>query len=107
MKIVDYRKGLLKRLKNPQYAAKLLRFSFEESCNDGNWEAFGLVLQDVIEAQGNKRAFAKKAHMSRPHLYRMFKKGANPTLKTLLPLLSSLGIKLTLSFGAEKQKKAA
>ena len=107
MKTVDYRQDLLKRLKSPQYAAKLLRYSFEESCSDGNWEAFGLVLQDVIDAQGNKRAFAKKAHVSRAHLYRMFKKGANPTLKTLLPLLFSLGIKLTLSFEAEKQKKAA
>ena len=107
MKTIDYKKGLLKRLKNSQYAAKLLKYSFEESCVDGNWEAFGLVLQDVIEAQGNKRAFAKKANMSRPHLYRMFKKGANPTLRTLLPLFSSLGLKLTLSFEDTGEKKAA
>jgi len=107
MKTADYREGLLKRLRDAQYAAKLLRYSFEESCQDGNFEAFGLVLQDVIEAQGNKRAFAKKARISRPHLYRMFKKGSNPTLKTLIPLLASLGIKLTLFFDPEKQKKAS
>ena len=107
MKTIDYQESLLKRLKNPQYAAKLLKYSFEESCGDGNWEAFGLVLQDVIAARGNTRAFAKKARVSRAHLYRIFRKGANPTLKTLLPILDSLGLKLTLSPETEKKKKAA
>ena len=107
MKTVDYREGLLKRLTNPRYASQLLKYSFEESCRDGNWEAFGLVLQDVIEALGNKRAFAKKIGISRPHLYRMFGKDANPTLKTLLPILNTLGLKLIISSENEERKKAA
>ncbi len=107
MKTVDYRESLLKRLKNPGYAAKLLKFSFEESCSDGNWEAFGLVLQDVIAARGNTRAFANKIGISRSHLYRIFKKRANPTINTLLPILDSLGLKLTLSSAKEKGKRAA
>ena len=107
MKAIDYREGLLKRLRNQQYATKLLKHSFEESCRDGNWEAFGIVLQDVISAQGNTRSFAKKARVSRAHLYRIFGKNANPTLNTLLPILESLGIRLTLSSEHEGRKKAA
>lgn len=107
MKTIDYREGLRSRLKNPRYAAKLLKHAFEESCSDGNWEAFGLVLQDVITARGTKRDFANKARVSRPHLYRIFRKGANPTLKTLLPILDGLGLKLTLSADSGKGKKAA
>jgi hypothetical protein len=60
MKTIDYREGLLKRLRNQQYATKLLKHSFEESCRDGNWEAFGIVLQDVISAQGNTVLLQKK-----------------------------------------------
>ncbi len=106
MKIIDYREGLLKRLKNSRYALKLLRHSFETSCDDGNWEAFGLVLEDVVAAQGNIQAFAKRAHLSRAHLYRLFGKKANPTIGTLLPILKGLGIKLTLSLEEEKKRAA-
>jgi DNA-binding phage protein len=104
MKAISYRQGLLRRLSSKRYASKLLQHAFEESCKDGNWEAFGLVLQDVIEAHGNKQAFARKIRISRQHLYRICGKNANPTLKTLLPLLSSLGLRLALDL---ERKEAA
>lgn len=96
MKTVDYRQNLIKRLKSSEYALKLLQRSFDESCRDGNWEAFGITLRDVLEAQGNKRAFARKAGVSRQHLYRLFKTNSNPTIKTLLSFLGVLGLRLTL-----------
>ena len=102
-----YKAAYLKRLKNPRYAKGLLIAAFEESYEDGNWEAFGLLLQDIIEAHGDKRSFARKAKISRQHLYRLFGKDANPTLKTLSPVLASLGYKLTLAEGRERKKKAA
>jgi DNA-binding phage protein len=85
------------RLADPKYARGLLKAAFEESIEDGNWEAFGLVLQDIIGAQGDKVAFAKKVKMSRQHLYRLFGKGANPTLKTLSLVLAEFGCKLTIA----------
>ncbi len=108
MKTINYREGLLQRLKNKKYAFGLLQTAFEESCNDGNWEAFGVVLEDVIEAQSSKKDFAEKVRLSRQHLYRLFGKKANPTLNTLLPVLSELGFTLTLSPShIEKRRKSA
>ncbi len=97
MKTRNYTDDSLKKLRNRNFAAKLLQYSFNESCRDGNWEAFGIVLKDVIAAQGNTQAFAKAANISRANLYRLFGKKANPTLETLLPVLGSLGLKLQLA----------
>jgi len=97
MKTISYKKGLHKRLKNKKYALGLLHHAFDESCRDGNWAAFGVILEDIIEARSNKKNFAAKANLSRQHLYRLFGKKANPTLNTLLPVLSELGLKLTLA----------
>ena len=107
MQTKDYKTGYLKRLRNPRYAKGVLIAAFEDNCEDGNWEAFGLVLQDIIEAYGDKQSFAKKAKISRQHLYRLFGKHANPTLKTLSPVLASLGYKLTLAEEPQRKKKAA
>ena len=52
MRTRDYREGLLKRLRSKSYAASLLREAFVESCRDGDWQAFGIVLKDIIDAQG-------------------------------------------------------
>ena len=97
MRSTNYKKDYLKRLKNPKYAKGLLKSAFEECIEDNHWEAFGLLLQDIIEASGNKKDFAKRARISRQHLYRLFSKNANPTLNTLSPVLSGLGLKLTLT----------
>ena len=107
MPSTSYKTAYLKRLKNTKYTKGLLKAAFEASCEDGNWEAFGLLLQDMIEAQGDKQAFAKKANISRQHMYRLFKKDANPTLRTLTPVLAGLGFKLTLTEEREVKKRVA
>ena len=104
MATIDYKTDYHKRLRNSGFAKRLLKQAFEDSLDDGNWEAFGLLLQDIIEAQGKgKKLFAENVKISRQHLYRLFRKGANPTLKTLKPVLGRLGFRLTL----EKTKEAA
>ena len=105
MQTKSYKKDLLERLASKKYSLQLLQTAFDESCKDGNWEAFGLSLKLVIEAQGDKRSFAKRANVSRNHLYRLFNADANPTLKTLLPVLTQLG--LTLNLAAGEKKRAA
>lgn len=104
MKTRNYQDDMLENLKNRTFAAKLLQYSFEESCRDGNWEAFGIVLKDVISALGNTQAFAKEANISRANLYKLFGKKANPTIDTLLPVLSNLGLTLQI---AKSQKGLA
>lgn len=107
MPSISYKKEYLKRLRNRRYALGLLKAAFEESCEDGNWEAFGLLLQDIVAAHGDKRSFAKKANISRQHLYRLFGKEANPTLKTLSPVLAGMGLRLTISEAPDSKRRAA
>ena len=40
MKTADYRDGLIERLKSPRFARRLLQKALDESCEDGNWEAY-------------------------------------------------------------------
>ena len=40
--------------------------------------------------------------ISRQHLYRLFKKDANPRINTLLPVLEKLGFRLELRSGARR-----
>ena len=102
----SYRADLLKRLSSKRHALEVLQHSFDESCRDGNWKAFGLALKLTLEARGlDKQAFAKTSKISRHHLYRLFDGDANPTLKTLLPVLSALGLRLNLQ--SEVKKDAA
>ncbi len=96
MKSVNYKDDYLERLKNSKYAKGLLKVAFQESIEDGNWQAFGLLLNDIIDAQSSKKEFAKKSKISRQHLYRLFSKNANPTLKTIVPILHELGLKLAI-----------
>jgi len=80
MRTVDYRDGLLKRLKNRKYALGVLKRAFKESCEDRNWAAFRLILQNVIEAQGYK--LAKRAGTNYQPLYRLFREEDNPESNT-------------------------
>lgn len=93
----DYKIDYLTRLRNPRYARGMLKVAFEECLEDGKWQVFGLLLQDVVEAQGSKQDFAKKSKLSRAHLYRLFAATANPTIETLIPVLAQLGLRLCLA----------
>ena len=106
MKLGSHKEHLHKHLRDPEFTRGLLVTAFEDSCEDGDWGAFGLLLQDIIEATGDKKNFAKKIGISRGHLYRLFAKNANPTIKTLYPLLAEFGLKLTASNDGKGRKRA-
>ncbi len=46
----DYQTDLLKRLANPEYAAKYLKAAFDETITNGNKAAFLLALKNVVDA---------------------------------------------------------
>ena len=102
MPVKSYKKDLLIRLKNKNYASQYLQCSFEECKQDNSWEVFGLALKNVIEANHNIKGFAKNANISRQHLYKLFSKTSNPTIASLLRILNILG--LTLDISSSKQK---
>ncbi|MDP3110862.1 MAG: hypothetical protein Q8M71_02015, partial [Thermodesulfovibrionales bacterium] len=56
---------------------------------------------NIAEAQGGVSAIAEKAHLNRENLYRMLSKKGNPEIKSLLTLLSAMGLRLRVK--AQKQ----
>jgi len=68
-----------------------------ESLDDPNDRAGGLLaLRTVVEAYGGLGAVAAEAGISRESLYRALSPKGNPTLKTLLAVLKTVGLRLSV-----------
>src|ERR1700720_2217019 len=89
MKTISYKKDLLQRWADPEYAAGYLTECFEE----GGAE-FLVGLRDVVEAHGGVGHLAKAAKLSRESLYRLLSEKGNPLLSSLSTIMSVLGIQL-------------
>jgi len=69
-----------------------------ESLDDPEERAGGLIaLRAVAEAYGGLGAVAAQAGISRESLYRALSPKGNPTLKTLVAVLKTLGLRLTVT----------
>ena len=68
-----------------------------ESLDNPNDRAAGLIaLRTVAEAYGGLGAVAAEAGISRESLYRALSPKGNPTLKTLLAVLKTVGMRLSV-----------
>ena len=68
-----------------------------ESLDDPNDRAAGLLaLRTVAEAYGGLGAVASEAGISRESLYRALSPKGNPTLRTLLAVLKTVGMRLSV-----------
>ncbi len=68
-----------------------------ESLDDPNDRAAGLLaLRTVAEAYGGLGVVAAEAGISRESLYRTLSPTGNPTLKTLLAVLKTVGLRLSV-----------
>ena len=68
-----------------------------ESLDDPNDRAAGLLaLRTVAEAYGGLGVVAEEAGISRESLYRTLSPKGNPTLKTLLAVLKTVGLRLSV-----------
>lgn len=68
-----------------------------EALDDPNERAGGLLaLRTVAEAFGGLAAVAAGAGLSRESLYRALSPKGNPTLKTLLAVLKTVGLRLSV-----------
>jgi len=61
-----------------------------------------LALRSVADAYGGLGAVAAQAGISRESLYRALSAKGNPTLKTLLAVLNSVGMRLSVEPGGEE-----
>jgi len=87
----DFKTDLLEELKNPKFAEKYLNAVFD----DGSKEEILLALRDVCDAQG-MTSLARKTNINRKSLYVALSPKGNPTLATLLALLSQSGLRLAV-----------
>jgi len=76
---------------NPEYASGYLNACLEEDL-----DAFKVGLKQVIDARGGASKVARQAGISRESVYKSYRVGGNPTLKSLSALLATLGLKLSV-----------
>jgi len=93
MRLKNYKADLLKRLKDPEYAAEYLAQVLAEKDS----AAFLIALRDVVEAGGGMGNLAARVGLKRPSLYKILSKNGNPTLETLQEILEPLGLRVSVT----------
>lgn len=94
MKTKDFKPGLLKRLKDFEYAAGYLADVLEHESQ----EAFLIAVKNVIEArEENVSELSRDAGITRQTLYHALSENGNPRLSTLNQLLKSLGLRISIA----------
>lgn len=92
MKTKDFRPNLLKRLKDPDYAAGYLADVLENESQ----EAFLIAVRNVLDARNaNITKISKKAGITRQTIYHALSKNGDPRLSTLSQILKTVGIKIS------------
>ncbi len=81
---------------DPEMADAYLATALEEANLPGGQFALLAALRHIAEAQG-MASVAEKAGMPRESLYRALSPRGNPTIKTLLAVLSASGLRLGVS----------
>lgn len=82
--------------KDPEFAVEYLKLALE-SLSDPDDRGVSLVmLRAFAEAYGGLGAVAARAGISRESLYRSLSPKGNPTLKTLIAILNTLGLRLSV-----------
>ncbi len=101
---IPYHEWEIEKLrKDPEFAVEYLKLALE-SIDDPEDRGVSLImLRALAEAYGGLGAVAAKAGVSRESLYRSLSPKGNPTLKTLVAVLSTMGLSLSV---VPQQKKA-
>ena len=93
MPVRDDQADLLASLAAPDCAALYLKASLDETLMDGNWEAFGLALENVVEArQTTASGVVINSDVADQPLQRRLGNGETPTLEYFVAVLSSVGL---------------
>lgn len=79
-----------------ELALEYLKAAMESLDNPDDRAAGLLALRTVAEAYGGLAAVAAQAGISRESLYRALSPKGNPTLKTLLAVLKTVGMRLSV-----------
>lgn len=82
-----------------ELAVEYLKAAMESLDDPDNRAAGLLALRTVVEAYGGLGVVASEAGISRESLYRALSPKGNPTLKTLLAVLKTVGMRLSVEPG--------
>jgi probable addiction module antidote protein len=80
-----------------EYAVALLQLAMESLDNPAERGGALLSMRAVAEAYGGLGAVAAQAGISRESLYRALSPKGNPTLKTLVAVLKSVGLRISVA----------
>ena len=94
---VSHTEETIKELRaDHKLAVAYLKAAMEELDDPDNRAAGLLALRDIADAYGGLGLVAADAGISREALYRSLSPKGNPTLKTLLAVLKSVGMRLSV-----------
>ena len=88
-------------------AFEYARAAVESLHDEGTRGSSLTMLRALAEAYGGIAAVAAKAGISRESLYRSLSPKGNPTLKTLIAVLNTMGLRLTVVPEKKKTRKGA
>jgi probable addiction module antidote protein len=91
MPTTNFKKYLLKQLRNTRYAAGYLTAALDEGD-----DVFLLALRDVVQAQIGVAALSRATKLNRENLYDMLSRRGNPRLRNIRAILDRLGFELSL-----------
>jgi len=94
MKFREYLADDLNR--DPEKVSVYLAVALDEYEKDGDLGALLLALRTIAEAKGRISDLARKTHLSRQNLYKIFANKVNPRFNTLALILRALGYSLCL-----------
>ncbi len=101
---IPFHEWEIKQLRsNPDLGVEYLKVALESLNEPDGRGGSLLMLRALAEAYGGLGAVAAKAGISRESLYRSLSPKGNPTLKTLIAVLSTMGLRLSVT----PQKKSA
>jgi probable addiction module antidote protein len=90
---------------NPDLGVEYLKVALESLDAPDDRGASLLMLRSIAEAYGGLGAVAAKAGLSRESLYRSLSPKGNPTLKTLIAVLNTMGLRLSVVPQKKKAQK--
>lgn len=94
---IPYDEWEIKQLRsNPDLGVEYLKVALESLNNPDERGGSLLMLRSIAEAYGGLGAIAAKAGISRESLYRSLSPKGNPTLKTLVAVLNTMGLSLSV-----------
>ena len=95
--LLKFREYLTEDLKSdPEKVSVYLEVALDEYEKDGDLGALLLALRTIAEAKGRISDLARKTHLSRQNLYKIFSNKVSPRFNTLAVILRALGYSLCL-----------